>query len=81
MLIKSIKKPIVANGLLRLGIKDTLGGDVEIDKLTLHDLQETIKKGLKNRLEKSGFPNKEEIVKLMLSELGRNQALLTMMKM
>ena len=56
-------------------------GVVEIDKLTLHDLQETIKKGLKNRLEKSGFPNKEEIVKLMLSELGRNQALLTMMKM
>ena len=71
-----INKPAIAcKGLIRLGIKEDHGStqDLNFDKV-----KQSVKSGLKKKLENIGITNLNEICNYLLKELVNNQSLLTM---
>ena len=72
-------KPIQAKGLLRLSVKDVLPGKLA-EELTLKNLTEVLKEGLKGRLDRIGVSNSDLIVKKMVNFATNKQSLITILK-
>lgn len=69
--------PAGARGLLKLSIKDLFGPFYEMTKLTYIDLSSVIKNSLGKRLLDLEIKNTNEIISLLISELNKNQSLIT----
>ena len=72
-------KPIQAKGLLRLSVKDVLPGQIAED-LTLNNLTDVLKEGLKGRLDRIGVSNSETVVNKMVNFVTKKQSLITILK-
>ncbi len=72
-------KPIQAKGLLRLSIRDVMPDKLAED-LTLQNLTDVLKKGLKGRLDRIGASNSEMIVNKMVNFATKKQSLITILK-
>ena len=69
--------PAGARGLLKLFIKDLLGPFYEISKLNYTDLSLVITKSLGKRLFNLEIQNVNQIIALLITELNKNQSLIT----
>ena len=65
-------------GLIKLSIKDQCGPFTDISQISYDDLKYSIQEALKKRLLKLNINNAFELVDLLLSELKKNQSLITM---
>ena len=72
-------KPIQAKGLLRLSIRDVIPGQLAED-LTLKNLTDVLKEGLKGRLDRIGVPNSDVIVNKMVNFTTKKQSLITILR-
>jgi hypothetical protein len=71
------RKPIAANGIIRLAIVDDHGRD--FGALNIEMIKKTIDSGLINRLEKAGIESPPEVAKKMKEYLIKHQSVITMM--
>ena len=69
-----------SRGLIRLSIKDEFGPYESLNSLGLTDYQKLIQNSLKNRLIDLEVKDFENLVKLLLEELMKQQSLITMEK-
>jgi len=65
-------------GLIKLSIKDQCGPFKDISQTSYDDIKNSIQIALKNRLLKLNIDNAQELIDLLLSELKKNQSLITM---
>ena len=72
-------KPIQAKGLLRLSVKDIMP-DKLAEELSLKNLTDVLKGGLKGRLDRIGISNSDMIVKKMINFATNKQSLITILK-
>ena len=72
-------KPIQAKGLLRLAIRDVIPGQLA-EELTLNQLMDVLKNGLKGRLERIGVSNSNIIVNKMVNFATKKQSLITILR-
>ncbi|MBN1803186.1 MAG: hypothetical protein JW891_16870 [Candidatus Lokiarchaeota archaeon] len=70
--------PTAARGLLKLSIKDELGPFTDFETINYENLYRVICRSLKKRLVKLEISFYEEIIRLMIDELTKNQSLITM---
>ncbi|MFX0060395.1 MAG: hypothetical protein ACFE85_18900 [Candidatus Hodarchaeota archaeon] len=73
----NVSQPI-ARGLVKLAIKDELGPFTSFAHLNYKNLNIIIKNSLKERLIKLEIASIDNLINLLLSELNKNQSLITM---
>ena len=71
------KKPIMANGIIRLALADDHGRD--FGALNIEMIKKTFNSGLIQRLEKAGIENPPGVVKKMNDYLVKHQSVIAMM--
>ena len=70
--------PTAIRGLIKLSIKDQCGPFIDLSQISYDDLKRSIQITLKERLLRLNIDNALELVDLLLSELKKNQSLITM---